>query len=426
MTQSALLGAALAEPRIASLASLRAGARAALMARGLPGPRDEAWRFTRVRSITDVAFRTSTASELDATLRDRIAEVLPAGAAAVVLVNGRRVEQRGELPAGVEIASIGGSQEWVHATLGRVLREPEGFAALNSAQFSDGIALRFAPNTVVSAPVYIVQITPKSQSPSASYPRVVISAGAKCQATVVEIALTEGAATLTDAVTEVSVEAGAQLEHVRVTQGGADSRSVALLAVEQESDSGYSSRIVTLGGALTRTDVVVRLAGKGAECVLDGLYLAAKGEQVDHHTYIDHVAPHTTSLEKYKGILDGDGSAIFDGIIRVSKAAKGANAHQENRNVLLSNDATVNTKPHLEIDADDVRCTHGATVGRLDDNQRFYLRARGIDDEAARAILTYAFAVEMLERISVESERKRLAGLVLERMGRGELVKELT
>jgi len=183
--------------------------------------------------------------------------------------------------------------------------------------------------------------------------------------------------------------------------------------------------VVTLGGALTRLDVHGKLIGRGAECTLDGLYLVDGDEHVDHQTLVEHVAESATSLEKYKGILAGRGHAVFDGTVIVHKGAQHTSAHQENRNILLSDEAIVNTKPHLEIDADDVRCSHGATIGQLDPNHVHYFRARGIDRNAALAILSYAFAQEVIERISIAEVRERVTSAVLDRLPQGAVVREL-
>jgi Fe-S cluster assembly protein SufD len=228
-----------------------------------------------------------------------------------------------------------------------------------------------------------------------------------------------------NAVTELCLEQGAAVDHMRIVQGTAESRLVGELAVRQARSSRYTSRVFTLGGALSRLDLAVWLDEEGAECSLDGLYMARGEEQVDHHTRVEHVKPNTTSIERYKGIVAERGSAVFDGIIHVERGAMKASAHQENRNVLLSDEAIVNTKPHLEIDADDVSCTHGATVGKLDESALFYLRARGLDEDAAQAVLLFAFVREILDRVPISGERERLSSLILDRMGRTDLLEEL-
>jgi Fe-S cluster assembly protein SufD len=212
---------------------------------------------------------------------------------------------------------------------------------------------------------------------------------------------------------------------VRIELGSKPASALAAIAVRQGRDSRYRSRVFTLGGGLTRVDLRVALEEEGGDCSLDGLYLATAGALVDHHTRIVHASPRCTSRERYKGILDGDGVAVFDGTIVVDRGASGTEAHQENRNLLLSNDAVVHAKPHLEIDTDDVRCSHGATVGRLDPEQLFYLRSRGIDPEVARSLLTYAFAREMVATVTRADLRELLEELVATQLPSGRAAREL-
>jgi Fe-S cluster assembly protein SufD len=225
--------------------------------------------------------------------------------------------------------------------------------------------------------------------------------------------------------TEVSVGANARLEHVRVHHGAANASSYADLSVRLERDSRYASRLFTFGGALTRVDLGVAFRGPGAECELDGLYLAHAAEMVDHHTVVDHAVPRCTSRQRYRGIVDGNGAAVFDGTVFVRPGADKTAAHQENKNLLLSSDANVHTKPHLEIDTDDVKCSHGATVGRLDQNQLFYLRSRGMDATTARSLLTYAFARQVAESIADERVRAAVEDAIAERLPNGAAMKEL-
>jgi Fe-S cluster assembly protein SufD len=207
--------------------------------------------------------------------------------------------------------------------------------------------------------------------------------------------------------------------------GSADRFVVAATFVHQGRDSHYASHGFSFGGALTRHELSVVLAGPGAECSLDGLYLARTGDVVDHHTRVVHEVGLATSHQKFKGVLDGSGHGVFDGTVVVRRDAQRTEAHQENRNLLLSNEATVHTKPHLEIDADDVKCSHGATVGRLDPAQLFYLRSRGVDLGTARAALIYAFAAELTERLPNDVLRHFLDQQVLSWLPEGNLVRGL-
>ena len=204
------------------------------------------------------------------------------------------------------------------------------------------------------------------------------------------------------------VGAGAGLTHYKVQREGARAFHIGIVAVEQAADSRFSSHAVSLGGALARSDITTRLDAPGADCTLDGLYLASGAQHVDHHTTIDHRQPRGTSRELYKGILDGHATGVFNGKVFVRPHAQKSDAEQMNKNLLLSDDAQIDTKPQLEIFADDVKCSHGATIGQLDDDAIFYLRARGIDAAAARAMLIFAFANELVEQIAVAPLRALL------------------
>jgi Fe-S cluster assembly protein SufD len=217
---------------------------------------------------------------------------------------------------------------------------------------------------------------------------------------------------LQSALTEIVVGEGAEVAHTRLQIGRSDGYTIAGLEVDQRRSSRFTSHLFTFGGSLTRVDLRVRLAGEGAECSLDGLYAAKGRHQVEHHTRVEHLAPHTASTQLYKGVVDADAQAVFDGTVIVERGAAGTAAHQKNQNLLLSEGASVHSKPHLEIDTDDVTCSHGATVGQLDPNQLFYLRSRGIDRDAARALLVDAFAREMVERIGDEALRGAVARVV--------------
>jgi Fe-S cluster assembly protein SufD len=219
---------------------------------------------------------------------------------------------------------------------------------------------------------------------------------------------------------------GARLEHVRLHQGTPQSAAVARVSVRQARDSSYASRVFTFGGALARLTLSVLLEGEGASAVLDGLYLADSGDVLDHNTTVDHASPRCTSRERYKGTLDGTALAVFDGTVIVRRGASKTEGHQENRNLLLSNDAIVHTKPHLRIDTDDVKCSHGATVGRLDPAQLFYLRSRGIDESVARSMLIFAFAQDMTEGVRSPELREALAARIAARLPGGAQVRELT
>lgn len=385
------------------VAGMRRDAAARLRETGFPTRKTENWRFTSVKPVTGTAFRSAPGP---AGLRGP--ETAPAGVT---------IERLSEV--------LARDPESIRPHLGKIA-VAEHFAALNAAMFDDGLVVRIAPGAVVEEPIHVAHDPAASGGPTAAYPRVLVLAGENSQAHLVETYSGEGGEKhLTNVVTEVNVGPAARLHHTRVQHGGDQEFHVATLAVRQERDSFYGSHVVTLGGALARLDLGVLLDGQGAECTLDGVYHVRGTEHVDHQTYVDHAKPHCTSRESYRGVLDDQGHAVFNGIVVVRRDAQRTAAHQENRNLLLSDDAQINTKPHLEIDADDVTCSHGATIGAIDDQAMFYLRSRGIPEDRARAILTFAFVHALLDTIPDEAVRRSLGRALLSRLPHGDVVKEL-
>lgn len=360
------------------LEARRTNAALVLEANGFPRRNDEAWRFTPTRDVTRAGYALGTA---DVRVRTRDA-------------------------SGVEVLRLSevlaAAPERIEPYLGQIAAIEDGFSALNGSLWRDGIVV-FAKKGARGR-VEIDHVTDEYAEPTFVLPRVLVVAERESELTIVEShsgpsplgGHREGHGPhLSSSVTEIVVGDGARVEHVRVHDGTRDVASIATVAVRQDRNSHYASRVFTFGGLLSRLDLRVALTGEGAECLLDGLYVARDGELIDHHTTIDHERPHCQSRERYKGALDGTGTAVFDGTIIVRHGALRTEAHQENRNLLLSGDAVVHTKPHLRIDTDDVKCSHGATVGRLDPAQLFYLRSRGIDASVARSVLAYAFLHEM-------------------------------
>jgi Fe-S cluster assembly protein SufD len=298
------------------------------------------------------------------------------------------------------------------------------FAALNTALFSDGLWIDVSAGAVVEAPIELVHAVPDSAQPGVVYPRVLVTVGDAAEVMLIETYAGKEAGQLTNSVVEVDLARNAKMSHVRVHRNAG--LQVGRVDVRQEQDSVYRSTVLTLGGALLRLDVRCLLQGTGAESELNGAYLVEGQEHVDHHTRVEHHAPRCRSQQTYRGIVSGKGTAVFDGIVIVHRDAQKTEAHQENRNLLLSDTATVHTKPHLQIDADDVICSHGATVGSLDEDQSFYLRARGIPEDLARAMLTYAFLESVVDRVSHEPTRARLSEAVLAQIPRADDIRDLT
>lgn len=425
------LGARVPQHGPAWLRELRAAAADALASGGLPTSRHEAWRFTPLRGVLEHGF-ARPARPAPAEIQPWLDAALGAGERARVHVVGGQVyvDERAELPAGVTAAALSrasGELAGVAASALGQLARVEHFAALNAALFDDALIVHVSATGAAgpARPLHVVCASVPGATATAAYPRVLVVLEPGARLSLVEtLAAQPGAPQLACAVTEVALGAGASLEHVRVHRGAAEAHQIARLAVRQAAGSAYTSRVVTLGGALTRLDLDVALTAPEARCQLDGVYHAGRGEHVDHYTRIEHQAPRCDSHERYRGIADGTGHAVFDGTVVVARDAQHTEAHQENRNLLLGDDAVVNTKPHLRIDADDVRCSHGATVGSLDPSQLFYLRARGVGEDQARALLTYAFVRELIDEIAHAPLARQLAAAIRERLPHGQSLAE--
>lgn len=411
------------------LARREAGALAARRS-GLPTKRDEAWRFTPTQELSGTDWREASQGDADpSVLADLsvLADVTDEGVVAIAVVDGRLPAELPELPEGLTVTSLSAALEAddpvVAAHLGAIAGM-EHFAGVNAALFTDGVVVRAERGAVIRAPLQLVHLAARGDEPNVAYPRVLIVVEERAQLSVVETFLgrAEGAH-LTNVVTEVVLAPGAVLDHARVTHDAA--HHVGTLAVRQERASLYRASFAAFGGLLSRLDLGVSLVGEGAECTLDGVYHAAGEDLVDNHVVVDHLVGKTKSRMTFRGVLDEKGRAVFDGISRVLPKAAGAEAHQENRNLLLSTSAGVHTKPHLEIEVDEVVASHGATVGALDADQLFYLRARAIGEEQARAMLTYAFVRSVIDRVRHEPLRVRLARAFAERLPDGESLREI-
>jgi Fe-S cluster assembly protein SufD len=299
----------------------------------------------------------------------------------------------------------------LEAHLGRYARlEDHAFVALNTAFAEDGAVIEVAPHTVVERPIHLMFVSAPGSGPTVSHPRTLVLSGRGSQAAVIETHLgPDEAVYFTNAVTEIVVGEGAVLDHYKLQQEGGNAFHVATIQAVQDRASVWNSHNIAVGAALARHDVNSVLDEQGAECYLNGLFAATARQHVDNHSLLDHAKPNCTSRELYKGILAGHATGVFNGKIIVRKDAQKTNAIQSNKNLLLSGDAVINTKPQLEIFADDVRCTHGATVGQLDKEALFYMQSRGIAATEARDLLTYAFVGELLDRMPWEPVRAPVA-----------------
>jgi Fe-S cluster assembly protein SufD len=399
---------------------------------GFPTKREEEWKYTDVAAISK---RTSLAP--DNIPPDPSSEAaLFAWTLAqenmhlLVFVNGHfssELSAIGELPSGARLESLADVLD-ANADLPQALfdeqHEHTAFAALNTALTTDGAVLQLAPGVVLEKPVYLLFVA--SGRGTAIYPRNIFILGEGSHATVIEhyFGMLE-AHNFTDTVTQISLGAGAEMQHCKLIQEGKDAFHVAGIHAEQATGSRFVSHSFALGGRLARNGITSRLNGAECHCSFDGLYLLDGKQHSDHHTRIDHFAPSCTSREYYRGILDGESHGVFNGKVVVHPHAVKTDAHQSNRNLLLSRLAEIDTKPQLEIFADDVKCTHGATVGQLDDDSLFYLRSRGIDADSARSLLIYGFANDIIGRVEVPEMRTRIEHLVLDRLPQGEQIKEL-
>lgn len=384
---------------------------------GFPTTKNEDWKYTNLAPFLKTPYEPAPLLTAGS-----VREQLASGPFAeldcprLVFLNGRYAAELSSPPRGVRAGSLRESLDW--SSSGRFVDiEKNAMAALNTALFEDGAIIRIAGGLAVEQPIHVLHV---SSGGGVSYPRNLILAGRDSQALIVEgyLGLDEQRY-FTNAVTELVAGDGSVIAHYKLQAEGAGALHCGLLRVEQGASSSFASYNIALGAALARNEIVVVLAGEGAECTLNGLYLATGNQHVDNHTTLDHARPHSTSRELYKGILDGKSQGVFHGRIIVRPEAQKTDAIQRNKSLLLSRDAVINTKPQLEIYADDVRCTHGASVGQVDQDAIFYLRSRGIGLEEARNLLTYAFTSEILDGIRVESIRSRLAGALRERLSGG-------
>ena len=415
----------------AALASLRDDAFSCFNRLGFPTTRLEEWRFTNVAPIAQTAFVAPPADAGD--LRTDLAALhLPQlGGSELVFVNGTFAPELSTtegLPAGVRTRSLAAALAddddagTVASHLGRLARvESQAFTALNTAFLRDGAVVDVASGVVVESPIHLLFVTRSGADPVLSQPRVLVLTGANSQVRVVESHAGDGEmAYLSNTVTEISVADHAVVDHYIVVREAESAFHVGSLHATLGRASNFSSHTITLGGAIVRNEASVVLAGEGGECTLNGLYLASGRQLVDNQTTIDHAQPHCDSHELYKGILDGRSRAVFNGKIIVRLDAQKTDAKQSNKALLLSENAQITTKPQLEIFADDVKCTHGATVGQLDTDALFYLRSRGLSWEQARRLLTHAFAADLLGHVKVKAIRAQLDAQLLERLPVGE------
>jgi Fe-S cluster assembly protein SufD len=393
---------------------------------GFPTSRDEEWRFTPVAPIARAEFRPALPGTVT---REALAPFLFGHAEwpQLVFVNGKYAPELSvvpALPSGVKLGNLASALRRDGALLERHLTrharpETTPFAALNTAFMRDGALVYVPPGTVLDDPIHLLFVTSPDAGGSVAHPRnlVIVERGARASVVESYVTLAEGASYFTNAVTEVVSGEDAWTEHTRIQRESERAYHMGFTHVDQARGSHYRSFTLAMGGAIARHNLHVRLNAPGIETLMYGLYLARGEQVVDNHTAIYHDQPNCNSWEVYKGVLSDRARAVFNGKVFVKPEAQKTDAKQTNRNLLLSPTAKVDTKPQLEIFADDVKCTHGATVGFLDPLSLFYLRSRGIPPETAQRVLTYAFAAEVVDEVALAPVREELTRLVLGRLG---------
>jgi Fe-S cluster assembly protein SufD len=398
---------------------LRGAALERANALAVPTIRDEDWRFTDLSPLYKTAYQPATVpAELPRAALERL--FVPEAGARLVYVDGHYVPELSVAGAdGLSVGTVADSlreaPELIETRLGRLVGfEADPFAAVNTAYLQHGAVIVAPRDSRAERPVHLLFVS--TQPERASYPRVLVVAGRGAELTFVEdyVALAEGDY-FVNAVTEIAAGENAGVRHVRVQREGERAFHIATCGISLARDARYVAQSISLGGRISRLNHNVRQDGEGTDCEIDGLALIAGRQLADTHSSIDHARPNGRSRQLHKCIVDGAAHAVFNGRIIVQRGAQRTDSAQSSRNLLLTGRAHVDTKPQLEILADDVKCAHGATVGQLDPEHVFYLRSRGLDEIAARNLLTYAFAAEIVDRIPVASLRERLEELVTRR-----------
>jgi Fe-S cluster assembly protein SufD len=382
----------------------------------LPDAKAEGWRFTPVEALAGPRFEPAAAPDVSRPLGGRV--LCPVGFHRAALVNGRLEPKHSllNLPPGVRVEPLAESSD-LKALLDRAPADDLPLALLAAERARDGIVVRVAPRVRVDKPIHLIHLSESSGRAEAAHVRVLIVLGAGASAEVVEESLSFGDAPFwKNARTQVSLSEDSALKHYRVVREGAQGRLTAAVEVEVGARARYESHSIQLGGFFAREDLRVRLSGEGADAAINGLVLLSGSEFADQHSVVDHAAVGGTTRQLCKAVLDDKSRFVFDGLIHVRPGAQKTDAQVYNRNLLLSEDARVNTNPEFKILADDVSCRHGGAIGQLSGESMFYLRSRGIAESDARRMLVYAFGSEMIERVGLEPLREALTAALHARM----------
>jgi Fe-S cluster assembly protein SufD len=403
------------------LLRLREEAMSSFAKQGFPTVKDDAWRYTDVTAIREASW------DLDAVIPELSSETVEAfrrqsGRNFLLVVNGKFLREHSSVEEGIEVADL------AEATVSRSgLVEPhlsrcaapgnDAFKDLNAGLFKQGLFIRIPENLIVKEPVHIVYLAHVSRGPSVFQVRNLILAGRKSKTAIVETYVAGDAKNyFTNAVTEILLGEGAQLEHCKIQRESSEAFHIAATQVVQRRGSSFVSFALSTGSRLMRNDCRVILAEEFASCELNGLYLGEGDQVLDHQTFVDHQKPDGKSDQFFKGLLAGNSRGVFRGQVRVCQDAQRTDAHQTNKNLLLSDTAKVDTQPQLEILADDVKCSHGAAIGQLQEDALFYLRSRGIGEKKAGHLLAQGFAREVIERSSLGFMKETLLELVNEKL----------
>ncbi|MGD1045479.1 MAG: Fe-S cluster assembly protein SufD [Bacteroidota bacterium] len=394
---------------------------------GFPTTRQEEWRFTNIAPIIKNEYQPILRYEMNGVTKNDIQPYTLENALRLVFIDGMfslELSDIGSLPPGMMAGSLTEMLKKHPDTVQfyfnhLVMGEENAFTTLNTAFLWDGAFISVPRAAILENPIQLLFIATNREQVYTAQPRNLIIAGIASQCKIVEtyVGLAQNTY-LTNTVTEIALGDNASVEHDKFQAEGINAYHIGTTHVQMNEASRYASNVISLGGSIVRNNITARFDAEGAECILNGLSLGRGTQIVDNHTVIDHAKPHCISHELYKSILDGASKGIFNGKVFVRKDAQKTDAKQTNKTLLLSDDATMNTKPQLEIFADDVKCTHGATIGQLDDEQIFYLRSRGIGFDAARDILTSAFASDVVNRITIDPFRQQVERMIHDRLNK--------
>jgi Fe-S cluster assembly protein SufD len=412
-------------PTVPWLELVRASAMERFEQLGFPTVHDEEWKYTNLASVSKQGFVPATRLETHSIDATRF--VYPETAAAhLVVVNGFLSDELSNKTGLEDIVAVDLLSAVADARYNKIARSylarnagyhDNGLAALNTAFVQSGLFLFIPKDIKVETPIQVTFLTDAGDPNTASFPRLLVVAEENSSATIIEnFVSTREQQYFTNAIAEIVVKDGARLEHYRMQLESNDAFHVSLTSAELGRSSTYDTTSINMGARLARHDISVVMDHEGAECWVDGLYLVGTNQHSDTHSLIDHKQPHCNSHQLYKGILDDNGRAVFNGKVFVREGAQKTDAMQTNKNLLLSPQARVDTKPQLEIYADDVKCAHGAAVGQIDPEELFYLETRGLNPELGRSLLTYGFAEEVIGKIKIDSIRSQLDEVVLSQL----------